>query len=55
MGANLPAGFLHASASRGVGAADQGGRGWSTDEKAVRFLLNGLRRWQPKSREEPER
>jgi hypothetical protein len=27
---------------------------WATDEKAVRFLLNGLRRWQPKSRAEPD-
>lgn len=51
VGANLPADF-YLDAKEAVGPT--GGR-WSFDEKAMRFLLNGLRRWQPKSREEPPR
>ena len=56
VGANLPADFhLNAVAIGRAKADGQSGSRWATDEKAVRFLLNGLRRWQPKSREEPDR
>lgn len=55
VGANLPADFLDWPAAGRPRPAGRADRGWSTDEKAVRFLLNGLRRWQPKTREEPER
>lgn len=45
---------LHAVAIGRAKVDGQSGSRWATDEKAVRFLLNGLRRWQPKSRAEPD-
>lgn len=56
VGVNLPSDFYLNAVLVGRAKVDgQAGIHWSTDEKATRLLLNGLRRWRPKSREEPQR